>query len=217
MRDLGIKPAVEVFDLAILTNTADLLAGRMDMMFDSVTSAGPRVTAGRLAALAVTTSQRIAAMPELPTMAEGGVPGFAVDPWFAMLAPRAPPASAPHCRRCCRGCWPIPQWPSAWRGSAPSRWRVMRRPSLSCWRRRRRGGAPSCGGLIPARVIRRVAATTTRAAPSSRNAFSLTRSELLRHQSRAGESAPVASPARAPKEQPPRKLSGPRTAPKLEL
>jgi tripartite-type tricarboxylate transporter receptor subunit TctC len=72
----------------------DLVAGRVDMMFDSVTSAGPHVASGRLAALAVTTSRRIAAMPALPTMAEAGVPGFAVDPWFAMLAQRALPEAA---------------------------------------------------------------------------------------------------------------------------
>jgi tripartite-type tricarboxylate transporter receptor subunit TctC len=59
-----------------------------------VTSAGPHIASGRLAALAVTTSRRIAAMPDLPTMAEAGVPGFAVDPWFAMLAQRALPAAA---------------------------------------------------------------------------------------------------------------------------
>ncbi|WP_237214534.1 Bug family tripartite tricarboxylate transporter substrate binding protein [Falsiroseomonas oryziterrae] len=72
----------------------DLVAGRVDMMFDSVTSAGPHIASGRLAALAVTTSRRIAAFPDLPTMAEAGVPGFAVDPWFAMLAPRALPEPA---------------------------------------------------------------------------------------------------------------------------
>ncbi|WP_270936454.1 Bug family tripartite tricarboxylate transporter substrate binding protein [Falsiroseomonas oryzae] len=72
----------------------DLVAGRVDMMFDSVTSAGPHIASGRLVALAVTTSQRIAAFPDLPTMAEAGVPGFVVDPWFAMLAPRALPVAA---------------------------------------------------------------------------------------------------------------------------
>ncbi len=73
---------------------ADLVAGRVDMMFDSVTSAGPHVASGRLAALAVTTGRRIAALPELPTMAEAGVAGFAVDPWFAMIAPRALPVAS---------------------------------------------------------------------------------------------------------------------------
>lgn len=72
----------------------DLVAGRVDMMFDSVTSAGPRIASGRLVALAVTTSQRIASFPDLPSMTEAGVPGAVVDPWFAMLAPRALPIAA---------------------------------------------------------------------------------------------------------------------------
>ncbi|MFL1461727.1 tripartite tricarboxylate transporter substrate-binding protein [Roseococcus sp. DSY-14] len=73
---------------------ADLLAGRLDLMFDSVTSAGPHVAAGRLRALAVTTRRRSRAGPDLPTMAEAGVAGYAVDPWFAMLAPRHLPEAA---------------------------------------------------------------------------------------------------------------------------
>lgn len=73
---------------------ADLLAGRVDCMFDSVTSAGPHIAAGRLRALAVTTGRRIAAMPELPTVAEAGVDGYALDPWFALLAPRSLPTPA---------------------------------------------------------------------------------------------------------------------------
>ena len=72
----------------------DLVAGRVDMMFDSVTSAGPHIASGRLVALAVTTSKRIASFPDLPTMTEAGVPGAVVDPWFAMLAPRALPIAA---------------------------------------------------------------------------------------------------------------------------
>lgn len=72
----------------------DLVAGRVDAMFDSVTSAGPHIASGRLVALAVTTSRRIARFPDLPTMAEAGVPGFAVAPWFAMLAQRSLPAAA---------------------------------------------------------------------------------------------------------------------------
>jgi tripartite-type tricarboxylate transporter receptor subunit TctC len=73
---------------------ADLVSGRLDAMFDSVTSAAPHIAAGRLRALAVTTGRRIAAFPDLPTVAEAGVPGYVVDPWFAMLAPRSLPAEA---------------------------------------------------------------------------------------------------------------------------
>jgi tripartite-type tricarboxylate transporter receptor subunit TctC len=63
-------------------------------MFDSITSASPHIASGRLRALAVTTGQRIAAFPGLPTVTEAGVPGYVVDPWFAMLAPRALPVEA---------------------------------------------------------------------------------------------------------------------------
>jgi tripartite-type tricarboxylate transporter receptor subunit TctC len=73
---------------------ADLVSGRLDAMFDSVTSASPHIASGRLRALAVTTGRRIAAFPDLPTVAEAGVPGYVVDPWFAMLAPRSLPAEA---------------------------------------------------------------------------------------------------------------------------
>lgn len=71
---------------------ADLLAGRVDLMFDSVTSAAPHIAAGRLRALAVSTGRRIAAFPDVPTVAEAGLPGYALDPWFAMVAPRGVPA-----------------------------------------------------------------------------------------------------------------------------
>src|SRR5918911_4235602 len=73
---------------------ADLVSGRLDAMFDSITSAAPHIASGRLRALAVTTGRRIAAFPDLPTVAEAGVPGYAVDPWFAVLAPRSLPAGA---------------------------------------------------------------------------------------------------------------------------
>ncbi|MBR0641583.1 tripartite tricarboxylate transporter substrate-binding protein [Plastoroseomonas hellenica] len=73
---------------------ADLLAGRVDCMFDSVTSAAPHVAGGRLRALAATTAERAEALPALPTVGEAGLPGYAVDPWFAMLAPRDLPAAA---------------------------------------------------------------------------------------------------------------------------
>jgi tripartite-type tricarboxylate transporter receptor subunit TctC len=73
---------------------ADLVAGRVDAMFDSVTSAAPHIASGRLRALSVTTSRRTAAFPDLPTVAEAGLPGYAVDPWFAVLAPSSLPAGA---------------------------------------------------------------------------------------------------------------------------
>ena len=69
----------------------DLLGGRVDAMFDSLTSALPHVRSGRLRALGVTTPQRGALLPEVPTIAEAGVQGYAMDPWFGLLAPARTP------------------------------------------------------------------------------------------------------------------------------
>ncbi|KAA2213342.1 Bug family tripartite tricarboxylate transporter substrate binding protein [Teichococcus oryzae] len=73
---------------------ADLLASRVDCMFDSITSAAPHIAEGRLRALAATTTRRAQAYPDLPTVAEAGLADYAVDPWFAMLAPRNLPEAA---------------------------------------------------------------------------------------------------------------------------
>lgn len=73
---------------------ADLLGGRVDSMFDSITSSAPHIAGGRLRMLAATTSKRAQAYPDLPTVAEAGLPGYAVDPWFAMMAPKDLPEAA---------------------------------------------------------------------------------------------------------------------------
>lgn len=64
-----------------------LLAGQTDFMFDNLASATTQIKAGKLRALAVTTSQRASAMSEVPTMAEAGLPGFDVSTWFGVFAP----------------------------------------------------------------------------------------------------------------------------------
>jgi tripartite-type tricarboxylate transporter receptor subunit TctC len=69
----------------------DLLAGRVDSMFDNLTTALPQIRAGRLRALGVTTLQRSSFLPDVPTIAEAGVAGYAVDPWFGLLAPARTP------------------------------------------------------------------------------------------------------------------------------
>jgi tripartite-type tricarboxylate transporter receptor subunit TctC len=69
----------------------DLVAGRVSMIFTSLVSAKPYVDAGRLRVLGQAGAKRAAAMPDIPTLAEAGVPGFAVDVWFAMMAPAATP------------------------------------------------------------------------------------------------------------------------------
>ncbi|MDH4447689.1 MAG: tripartite tricarboxylate transporter substrate binding protein [Acidovorax sp.] len=64
----------------------DMLGGQVDLMFDSITSARPHIQSGKLRALAVTTARRSPALPEVPTVAEAGVPGYEVSPWFAVFA-----------------------------------------------------------------------------------------------------------------------------------
>ena len=73
--------------LAIL----DLVAGRVHLMFDSVASIGPHVKAGRVRGLAVTSLKRSRAYPELPTVAEAGVPGFEVISWAGVITPAKVP------------------------------------------------------------------------------------------------------------------------------
>jgi len=68
-------------------------SGEAPLLFVSTPSGGPMVKAGRLRALAVTTAQRASFMPELPTVAEAGVPGYDVSTWWAVLAPAKTPAT----------------------------------------------------------------------------------------------------------------------------
>src|SRR3982751_2408146 len=71
----------------------DLIGGTMDLMFDNLPSALPHIKAGKLVALAVTSSQRSAALPDVPTVAEAGpVKGYEASSWFGLLAPTGTPA-----------------------------------------------------------------------------------------------------------------------------
>lgn len=69
----------------------DLVAGRVQMMFSNLLTAGVHARAGRLRALAVTTAKRSPQAPELPTMAESGVPGYDLTPWYGLLFPAGTP------------------------------------------------------------------------------------------------------------------------------
>ena len=68
-----------------------LLAGDTQLMFDNLASSTPQIRAGKLRALAVTTARRTALMPELPTLAESGLPGFDITTWWGFLAPAGTP------------------------------------------------------------------------------------------------------------------------------
>ena len=70
----------------------DLLGGRVTMMFDNMPSSLPLVREGKLRALGVTSAKRSAAAPDIPTLAESGLPGFEAVSWFAMFAPANTPA-----------------------------------------------------------------------------------------------------------------------------
>ncbi|SMP70140.1 tripartite tricarboxylate transporter substrate binding protein [Noviherbaspirillum suwonense] len=70
----------------------DLLGGRVTMMFDNMPSSLPLVREGKLRALGVTSAKRSAAAPDIPTLAEAGLPGFEAVSWFAMFAPANTPA-----------------------------------------------------------------------------------------------------------------------------
>ena len=69
----------------------DLLGGHIQLIFGSAPSTIPLVRANRLRAIAVTTTKRSAALPELPTVAEAGVPGYEVVLWYGVLGPKALP------------------------------------------------------------------------------------------------------------------------------
>lgn len=71
----------------------DLIAGTVSFMFDSVAASMPHLKSGALRPLAVAASQRVPAYPDLPTIAEAGVPGYDVDNWFGVYAPKGTPAA----------------------------------------------------------------------------------------------------------------------------
>ena len=71
----------------------DLIAGNVDATFTGAPAALPHVRSGRLRALAVSSPQRVAALPEVPTVAESGFPGCEADQWYGLVAPAGTPAT----------------------------------------------------------------------------------------------------------------------------
>lgn len=69
----------------------DLLAGRVQLMFDNLPSSLQQIRAGKLRALAVTSAKRTSTLPEVPTIAEAGLPGYEATSWFGMHAPAKTP------------------------------------------------------------------------------------------------------------------------------
>jgi tripartite-type tricarboxylate transporter receptor subunit TctC len=69
----------------------DVMSGQIQMLFSTLLQANPQIKAGKLRALAVTSTKRNVSAPDLPTMIEAGVPGFEVAQWFGLLAPAKTP------------------------------------------------------------------------------------------------------------------------------
>lgn len=70
---------------------ADVMSGQIALTMDNIPPYLPQVRAGKIRALAISTAKRSAAIPELPTVAEAGVPGYASGAWFGLLAPAGTP------------------------------------------------------------------------------------------------------------------------------
>jgi tripartite-type tricarboxylate transporter receptor subunit TctC len=69
----------------------DLIGGRIQLMFDNLASSLAQIKAGKVRALAVTTARRTELAPELPTIAESGLPGFDINTWFGLFVPAGTP------------------------------------------------------------------------------------------------------------------------------
>ena len=73
----------------VAPSITDVIAGQVDAAFTSVPSVIQHVTSGRVRALAVTSARRVTIAPTVPTIAESGLSGFDVNPWWGILAPAA--------------------------------------------------------------------------------------------------------------------------------
>ena len=71
----------------------DIISGNVEMMFDTASSAMSQIKAGKFKPLAVTSAQRSAELPQVPTLAEAGVPGFEISTWYAMYVTAGTPVS----------------------------------------------------------------------------------------------------------------------------
>jgi tripartite-type tricarboxylate transporter receptor subunit TctC len=69
-----------------------LASGEVDFSFNNIPASQPLMTPGRIRAIAITSAKRSPLLPELPTMVEGGLPGFVTETWYGMLFPAGTPA-----------------------------------------------------------------------------------------------------------------------------
>jgi tripartite-type tricarboxylate transporter receptor subunit TctC len=91
---LKAMAGIEIVHVPYKGNAAaltDLVAGRVQMMFSNLLTATPHVKAGKLRAIAISTAKRSPQAPDLPTIAESGVPGYDLTPWYGIFAPSGTP------------------------------------------------------------------------------------------------------------------------------
>ena len=93
-------------------SVADVIAGQVDCTFTGAPAVIAHIKSGRLRALAVSSPQRLAALPEVPTVAESGFAGFEADQWYGLVAPAATPAER-VARLALEGASPMPGTPKA--------------------------------------------------------------------------------------------------------
>jgi tripartite-type tricarboxylate transporter receptor subunit TctC len=94
----SLKLRTKIFMLHIpyrgtAASVTDVIAGQVDCTFTGAPAVLPRVKSGRLRALAVSSPQRLAVAPDVPTVAESGYPGFEADQWYGIVAPAGTPAA----------------------------------------------------------------------------------------------------------------------------
>jgi tripartite-type tricarboxylate transporter receptor subunit TctC len=88
----GVKMTHVPYRGTAAANT-DIIAGQIQVIFDTLPSAMPFVKSGQLRALAVSSLQRDPSLPNLPTLAESGLPGYEVGSWYGLLAPAGTPSA----------------------------------------------------------------------------------------------------------------------------
>jgi len=91
LKSMGHIDIVHVPYKGNAASLTDLVAGRVQMMFSNLLTAGPHARAGKLRAIAISSGKRSPQAPELPTIAESGVPGYDLTPWYGVLFPAGTP------------------------------------------------------------------------------------------------------------------------------
>ena len=110
--------------------TMGLIGGEVDLMFSTTPPALPQVRAGKLRAIAMASLKRTSFAPEVPTVAESGIPGFEAGVWYGICAPAGtPPDIIDRLHRNLRASCACPRYASGSRSKASSRSAIRRRNS----------------------------------------------------------------------------------------